>query len=117
MRGRRLFWKYTVFFVLLVTGALLASGMTELYFSYQENKAALVALQREKAQAAAAQIEGFINEIERQVGWVARAQRVARGATPAQQRSDFDRFLVQVPPSRRSAILTGRAASGCGSPG
>ncbi len=58
MRGRRLFWKYTIVFALLVTGALLASGITELYFSYQENQAALVALQREKARAAAAQIEG-----------------------------------------------------------
>src|SRR5258707_4989527 len=96
MRGRRLFWKYTIFFVLLVTGALLASGITELYFSYQENKAALVALQREKALAAASQIEGYIKEIERQMGWVTRSQRAAPGATLEQRRLAFFRLQRQV---------------------
>jgi hypothetical protein len=37
-RQRRLLWKYVVFFSLLVTGALLANGAIETYFSYQENK-------------------------------------------------------------------------------
>ena len=44
-----LFRKYAFFFVLLVSVALVASGAEELYFSYQESKEALVALQREKA--------------------------------------------------------------------
>jgi signal transduction histidine kinase len=96
MQRRRLFWKYTVFFVLLVTGELLVSGITEIYFSYQENKAALVALQREKALAAASQIEGFIKEIERQMGWVTQPQRVVVGATLEQRRFDFLRLLRQV---------------------
>src|SRR6202011_1461379 len=97
MRGRRLFWKYTIFFALLVTGALLASGITELYFSYQENKAALVALQREKALAAASQIEGFIKEIERQMGWVTHPQRAPTGTTLEQRPFDFFRLQRQVP--------------------
>ena len=37
-RRRRLFWKYVIFFSLLVTVALLASGAVEIYFSYQESK-------------------------------------------------------------------------------
>ena len=44
-RGR-LFWKYVVLFALLVSAALLTSGLVELYFSYRENLAALVALER-----------------------------------------------------------------------
>ena len=40
-RGR-LFWKYVVLFAGLVSAALLASGLVELYFSYRENLAALV---------------------------------------------------------------------------
>jgi signal transduction histidine kinase len=96
MRGRRLFWKYTIVFALLVTGALLASGITELYFSYQENQAALVALQREKARAAAAQIEGYITEIERQMGWVSQRQRGATGAPVEQRRLEFFRLQRQV---------------------
>src|SRR5260370_1437233 len=97
MRRRRLFWKYTTFFVLLVTAELLASGITELYFSYQENQAALVALQREKALAAASQIEGFIKEIERQMGWVTQPQRSPAGTTLEQRRFDFFRLQRQVP--------------------
>ena len=97
MRHRRLFWKYTTFFVLLVTAELLASGITELYFSYQENQAALVALQREKALAAASQIENFIKEIERQMGWVTQPQRAPGGTTLEQRRFDFFRLQRQVP--------------------
>jgi signal transduction histidine kinase/HAMP domain-containing protein len=97
MRRRRLFWKYTTFFVLLVTAELLASGITELYFSYQENQAALVTLQREKALAAASQIENFIKEIERQMGWVTQPQRTPGGTTLEQRRFDFFRLQRQVP--------------------
>ncbi|MGH7397053.1 MAG: GAF domain-containing protein, partial [Candidatus Rokuibacteriota bacterium] len=96
-RRRRLFWKYVVFFSLLVTVALLASGIIEIYFSYQENKAVLANLQREKAQAAAVRIEGFILEIERQMGWVTQPRAVA--AAPLEQRRfDFYRLQRQVPP-------------------
>ena len=97
-RRRRLFWKYVVFFSLLVTVALLASGMVEIYFSYQESKEVLSALQREKAQAAAVRIEGFITEIERQMGWVTQPRAVA-GATLEQRRFDFFRLQRQVPPA------------------
>jgi signal transduction histidine kinase len=95
-RRRRLFWKYVVFFSLLVTVALLASGLIEIYFSYQESKIVLSALQREKAQAAAVRIEGFITEIERQMGWVTQPRAVV--ATPLEQRRfDFYRLQRQVP--------------------
>src|SRR5213593_2164874 len=47
-RRGKLFRKYVVLFVAVVTGALLANGLIEIYFSYVENKAALVALQQEK---------------------------------------------------------------------
>src|SRR5258705_10816457 len=83
-RRRRLFWKYVFFFSLLVTVALLASGLVEIYFSYQESKEVLSALQREKAQAAAVRIEGFITEIEHQMGWVTQPRAVA--AAPLEQR-------------------------------
>jgi signal transduction histidine kinase len=96
-RRRRLFWKYVVFFSLLVTVALLASGLIEIYFSYQESKVVLSALQREKAQAAAVRIEGFITEIERQMGWVTQP-RAAAAAPLEQRRFDFYRLQRQVPP-------------------
>jgi len=63
-RGR-LFGKYVAFLVILVGGLLIASGLFELYFSYQEAKRALVRLEREKALAAAERIERFVKDIER----------------------------------------------------
>ena len=45
--------KFAVLFVALVTGALVASGLVEIYFSFQESKTALLRIQREKAEAAA----------------------------------------------------------------
>ncbi len=102
-RGK-LFRKYVVLFVSLVSGALLASGAIEIYFSYQENKAALVALQREQALAAAARIEQFIREIERQVSWASQPQIGVR-ATLEQRRFDFLRLQRQVPAVTETSLL------------
>ncbi len=92
----RLFRKYFAYFVILVCGVLLASGTVGLYFSYRETRAALVALQREKALGAATQIEQFTREIEQQVGWTHMPQ--AGGPRVREQRHlDFLRLLRQAP--------------------
>src|ERR1700756_5556379 len=67
-RGR-LFRKYVALILAVVCLALLANGLSELWFSYQEHKASLIRIQREQAEAAAAKIGQFIKEIESQVGW------------------------------------------------
>jgi signal transduction histidine kinase len=95
-RGR-LFRKYVVIIALIVSGALIASGAIEIYFSYLENKAALVAIQREKALGAAARIESFIKEIEHQIGWTTQPLLVAPSAALDQRRFDSLRLLRQVP--------------------
>jgi hypothetical protein len=41
-RRGRLFRKYVVIFVALVSGALLTSGLVEAYFVYTENQAAVI---------------------------------------------------------------------------
>ena len=107
-RRRRLFWKYVVVMVALVGGALLASGLIEIYFSYQENKDALVALQREKALGAASRIEGFIKEIEHQIGWTTQLQLVAPGAALEQRRIDYLRLQKQVLPITELSYLDKR---------
>src|SRR2546428_732132 len=93
--GGRLFRKYVIVFAGLVSGALLVSGVTEIYFSYRENGEALVALQREKALSVASRIEGFIKEIERQIGWTTQPQLGARSAAMYQRRVDYLRLLRQ----------------------
>jgi signal transduction histidine kinase len=94
---RRLFWKYVVVIVALVTTLLVASAGFELWFSYQESRDALVALQREKAAAAAGRIEAFIREIERQMGWTTLPLLTSGAAALEQRRIDFVRLQRQVP--------------------
>jgi signal transduction histidine kinase len=98
-RSGRLARKYLVILVGLVTGALLASGAVGIYSSYNENKAALVTLQREKASGAASRIESFVREIERQLVWTTQPLLVPNpSAAIEQRRIDAVRLQRQVPP-------------------
>jgi signal transduction histidine kinase len=96
-RGR-LFRKYVIVFAGLVSGALLASGAIELYFSYYENREALIALQREKALGVAERIDAYIKEIERQISWTTQPQLGVPSAAMYQRRVDYLRLLKQVLP-------------------
>ena len=93
-RGR-LFRKYVGLFLAVVCVALLTNGLSEIWFSYQEHKAALIRIQREQAEAAAAKISQFIKEIESQVGWT--TQLPWSAGTIDQRRFDGLRLLRQVP--------------------
>jgi len=95
LRGS-LFRKYAVLFVALVSGALLVSGLLETYFSYRENRDALVALEQEKALGAAATIAQFVKAVEQQIGWTTQPPIVAPAAAMEQRRSDYFRLLRQV---------------------
>ena len=93
----RLFRKYVVYFVILVTVALVTSGLTGTYFSYRDNIAALVGLQREKALGAAYKIEQYLKEIEHQIGWTALPQVSPGISALDQRRYDYFKLLRQVP--------------------
>ncbi|OGA66072.1 MAG: hypothetical protein A3G83_10230 [Betaproteobacteria bacterium RIFCSPLOWO2_12_FULL_68_20] len=93
----RLFTKYFALIVALVSGALIASSAIGLWFSYQESKSALTALQREKAVAAAYRIEQYIRSIEHEIGWTM-LPRVREGASPLEQRRiEYLKLLRQAP--------------------
>jgi signal transduction histidine kinase len=96
-RRGRLFRKYVVLFAALVSGALLASGAIEIYFSYQETTEGLLRLQREKALAAATRIGQFVREIVGQLGWTTHPLLVSGPAALDQRRVDYFRLLRQVP--------------------
>jgi signal transduction histidine kinase len=91
----RLFFKYVVLFVAVVCVALVANGIFDVYFYYQEHKAALVRIQREQAAAAADKIGHFIKEIESQLGWT--TQLPWSAGSIEQRRFDALRLLRQVP--------------------
>ncbi len=92
-----LFRKYVLVFVAAIGGMLIVHGMVQLYFSYRDNKAAVVRLQKEKAASAALRIEHFIRQIERQVGWASHPIFIAQEQAAEQRRLDFLWLLRQVP--------------------
>jgi signal transduction histidine kinase len=91
----RLFAKYVALFVAVVAVALISNGIFEVFFYYREHKAALIRIQHEQAEAAAAKIGQFIKEIESQLGWT--AQLPWSAASIEQRRFDALRLLRQVP--------------------
>ena len=103
-RGR-LFRKYLLRIVTLVTGALLVSGAISFYFSYQENKDALASLQREKAIAAASRIEQYVDQIEKQLAYAALPQFDASDVEL--RRIEFLKLLRQAPEVTDIAQLDG----------
>ena len=105
---RRLVRKYVVLFVLLVSGALLASGLIEIYFSYKESRAALVALQEEKALGVASRIEQFVKEVERQLAWTTEPVLAPTGSVIEQRRFDFVRLQLRVLAITESSYLDAR---------
>lgn len=91
----RLFTKYVALFVAVVAVALLSNGIFEVYFYYREHKAALIRIQHEQAEAAAANIGQFIKEIESQLGWT--TQLPWSAGSIEERRFDALRLLKQVP--------------------
>src|SRR5215472_1223257 len=90
-----LFRKFLFLSISLVAAALLINAAIELGFAWRDNQAQLTRLQVEKAAAAAARIEQFIGEIQRQLAWTTNAQWAA---SPVEQRRfDYELLLRQVP--------------------
>ena len=94
LRGR-LFRKYLLLIISLVSVALLASGGIGLYFSYQENRAALASLQHEKAIGASSRIEQYVRQISQQLAYASLPQIDASDVEV--RRIEFLKLLRQAP--------------------
>jgi len=91
----RLFTKYVGLFMAVVSIALLANGIFDVVFYYREHKTALIRIQHEQAEAAAAKISQFVAEIQSQLGWT--TQLPWSAGSMEQRRFDALRLLRQVP--------------------
>ena len=92
-----LFRKYAAYFAGSVSVALLASGLTTLYFDYRETRSLVQELQREKARGAALRIEQFAQSI---VGQLKAALPPMGASSPAdleEQHFELLRLLRQAP--------------------
>jgi signal transduction histidine kinase len=94
-RSGRLFRKYAAIFVGAVCLALVTNGAFDMWFSYQEQRALLVQIQRGQAESAASKISQFVDEIEAQMAWVTPFPWNA--ITFEEWRFDVVRMLRQVP--------------------
>src|SRR5262249_39486052 len=94
-RSGRLFRKYAAIFVGAVCLALVTNGAFDMWFSYQEQRALLVQIQRGQAESAASEISQFVDEIETQMAWVTPLPWNA--ITFEEWRFDVVRMLRQVP--------------------
>src|SRR5215831_12911402 len=94
-RGGKLFRKYVLPLAGVLCAALVVNGLLDIWFSYREQTALLIRIQREQAESIAAKIDQFIKEIETQVGWT--TQLPWSAATLEQRRFDGLRLLRQVP--------------------
>ena len=107
----RLFRKYAVYFVALVGATLIASGASSLFFAYQQNRAALFDLQREKAAGAASRIEGYVREIEHQIGWTRLPRSPTDGALDSLRLEYLKSYWARSQPSPKPVDGTRTVAS------
>ena len=94
-RSGRLFRKYAAIFVATVCLALVTNGAFDMWFSYQEQRALLIQIQRGQAESAASKISQFVDEIEAQMAWVTPLPWNA--ITFEEWRFDVVRMLRQAP--------------------
>ena len=94
LRGR-LFRKYLLLIITLVSIALLASGGIGLYFSYQENRSALASLQHQIAIGASSRIDQYVRQVTQQLSYAALPQ-IDAGDVEL-RRIEFFKLLRQSP--------------------
>jgi signal transduction histidine kinase/CheY-like chemotaxis protein len=93
-RGR-LFGKYVALFVAVVCLALVTSGLSDIWFSFREQQALLIRIQREQAEAAAGRFVQFVKEIQGHLGWA--IQLPFSTSVIEEWRFDAARVMRQVP--------------------
>jgi two-component system, NtrC family, sensor kinase len=95
-RGR-LVRHYFLISLVLISGGLVTSGLSELYFRYQESAADLVRLQQEITSGAAWKIEQFVQEIERTTRGAAKSREITEKGLSPEYRFELRRLLAIAP--------------------
>ena len=94
-RRGRLFGKYAAMFVAVMSLALAINGLSDIWFSYQEQRTLLIRIQRGQAEAAAEKITQFLKEIEGQLAWATQLPWSLR--TVDEWRFDAVRLMRRLP--------------------
>ena len=104
IQNKRVRWKrarlvrhYFLLSLVLISGGLITSGLSELYFRYRESAADLVRLQQEITSGAATKIEQFVREIERTTRGAAKSREITEKGLSPEYRFELRRLLVIAP--------------------
>lgn len=93
----RLVRHYFLISVVLISGGLITSGISELYFRSRESSADLVRLQQEITSAAASKIEQFVQEIERTIRGATKSREITEKGLSPEYQFELRRLLVIAP--------------------
>ena len=107
----QLFRKYFLVLSVAVGAPLAASGLSEAYFGYRDQRVRLDQLLAVEARSAVAQIVSFLDGITSQLGWLVRAS-VERGA----RRAATHRFFAPAAPGTGNCEPYARRWLGTGTP-
>jgi signal transduction histidine kinase len=83
--------------LVLISGGLITSGLSELYFRYRESASDLVRLQQEITSGAASKIEQFIQEIEHTTRGATKSREITEKGLSPEYEFELRRLLVIAP--------------------
>ena len=106
MELRSIATRYAALVVALLSVALIVSGALQTWSSHRDRQAALEALQREKAQAAAVEVSRFTEDILRSLDWVTLSVAPSASADVQQRRFEFLK-LLRLEPAITTVTLVG----------
>src|SRR5215831_14571953 len=104
-RRGRLLRHYFLISVLSIAGALIASGLLEIYFRYQESMEQLAFQQREAANVAALKIQTFIHDIETAMKAATKYQNTGGQETTADYEFELKRLFYLAPPITEASVI------------
>jgi signal transduction histidine kinase len=104
-RRGRLLRHYFLISVLLIAGALIASGLLEIYFRYQESMEQLAFQQREAANVAALKIQTFIHDIETAMKAATKHQSTDSQKSSADYEFELKKLFYLAPPITEASVI------------
>ena len=105
-RRGRLLRHYFLISVLLIAGGLIASGILEVYFRYQESREQLAFQQREAATVAALKIQTFIHDIETAMKAATKYQSTGGQEIAADYEFELKKLFYLAPAITEAAVVS-----------
>ncbi|HEX5019225.1 MAG TPA: sensor histidine kinase [Candidatus Binatia bacterium] len=107
----RLVRHYFLISLVLISGGLITSGVSELYFRYRESAADLVRLQQEITLGAAWKIEQFVEEIERTTRGATKSRQITEKGFSPDYQFELRRLLVIAPAISEAVAIDSNGVS------